>query len=86
MCDEKDSDSGRKTLFERGLFLYKIIADYRSSNTCKPEYYVIAKTTKEAKQKFSNMITWLKIYGCERVSLLKDSDEILSHPEKHIII
>lgn len=86
MHGEKDSDSLRKSIFDRGLFLYRIIADYRPRNACNPEYYVVAKTPSEAKQKFSNTVTWLKIYGCEKVSSLDDSDEILSHPEKHIII
>ena len=64
--------------------LYKITADYRPNNQTKPAYYVIAKSKSEAKKKFSDRITWLKIYDVAEYS--GDETEILHHPDKHIII
>lgn len=65
--------------------LFKITADYRPRNPNKPSYYVIAKDKTEAKKKFMAKISWLKIYSCD---LLDESTagNIVSHPEKHIII
>lgn len=64
--------------------LYKITADYRPNNPNKPVYYVIATSKSEAKKKFSDRISWLKIYDV--VEYIGDSTEILAHPDKHIII
>lgn len=86
MKDSFQDDTCHESIFNKGLFLYRITADYRKSNTCKPSYYVVARNANEAKDKFSSMITWLKIYGCDKVSKLEDAADILSHPEKHIII
>lgn len=63
--------------------LYEVTADYRPQNPNKPKYYVIANNKREAKRKFSDLITWLKIY---EVKEIENGDEIISHPEKHIII
>lgn len=64
--------------------LYKIIADYRSNNSSKPAYYVWGQNKKEARDRFANVIGWLKIYECEEV--IDGVDDILSAPDKHIII
>lgn len=65
--------------------VYKITADYRPRNPNKPKYYAVAKTEREAKKKFMAKISWLKVYSCD---LLDESTagNIVSHPEKHIII
>lgn len=65
--------------------LYKVTADYRKNNPNKPHYYVRAKTKKEAKERFKNIISWLDIYNVE---VCEDSaaNEILAEPMKHIII
>lgn len=65
--------------------LYKVIADYRPNNPNKPDYYVYAESKKQAKKKFQNLFTWLKVY---EVSELTDDDieRISSEPRKHIII
>ena len=65
--------------------LYVITADYRPNNPNKPKYYVVASSKKEAREKFSRLISWLKIYGVEVVDPSK-SIHIINHPEKHIII
>lgn len=65
--------------------VYEITADYRPKNPNKPKYYVVSKTEREAKKKFMAKIPWLKIYSC----ILLDesmSGNIISHPEKYIII
>lgn len=65
--------------------LYVITADYRPNNPNKPKYYVVASSKKEAREKFSRLISWLKIYGVEAVDP-SESVHIINHPEKHIII
>ena len=65
--------------------LYVITADYRPNNPNKPKYYVVASSKKEAREKFSKVISWLKIYGAEAVDP-NESAHIINHPEKHIII
>ena len=47
-------------------------------------YYVIAASKSEAKKKFSDRITWLKVYDIAEYS--GDETEILHNPDKHIII
>ena len=65
--------------------LYKVTADYRKNNPNKPCYYVRAKTKKEAKERFNNIISWLDIYDVE---VCEDSivEKIMEEPMKHIII
>lgn len=65
--------------------LYKITADYRKNNPNKPHYYVRAKTVKEAKERFKNLISWLDIYGIE-VCTKNIANKIAAEPTKHIII
>lgn len=60
--------------------IFKIEADYRSGNPKKPTYYVVAETSREAKKKFKDRISWLKIYSCEEYSGPS------LDPAKHIII
>ncbi len=65
--------------------LYKITADYRKHNPNKPHYYVRAKTIKEAKERFKNLISWLDIYEVE-VCTEDIANKIAAEPTKHIII
>lgn len=65
--------------------LYVITADYRPNNSNKPKYYVVASSKKEAREKFSRIISWLKIYGVEAVDP-SESAHIVNHPEKYIVI
>ena len=65
--------------------LYMITADYRQNNPKMPKYYVVASSKKEAREKFSRIISWLKIYGAEAVDPSENA-HIINHPEKHIII
>lgn len=67
------------------MMLYEIAADYRPNNPNKPKYYVAASTVKEAKDKFSDVISWLKIYSVEVVDP-STADIILSEPSSHIIL
>lgn len=65
--------------------LFKIHADYRKNNPVKNLYYVLAQNKKEAKKKFTNLITWLDVYSVEECSK-EEAEIILSEPNKHIII
>ena len=65
--------------------LFKIHADYRKNNPVKNLYYVLATNKREAKKKFTNLITWLDVYSVEEC-LKEETDNILSNPSKHIII
>ena len=65
--------------------MYVVTADYRPNNHNKPRYYVIAASMKEARAKFSAVISWLKIYNVELVAE-NESADIMKHPDKHIII
>lgn len=68
-----------------GLKIYKITADYRPSNPNKPHYYVGVDsnlTIKQVKERFSNVISWLKIYECrpvedDEIDEIKDTSQIL---------
>jgi len=65
--------------------LYEVTADYRPANPNKPKYYVVADNKKDAKAKFSAVISWLKIYAVELVNE-EFADYIISKPEKYIVI
>lgn len=59
--------------------VYEIVADYRKNNPNKPRYYVYANNKKEAKQRFSDIFTWLTIYNinlCDQKTIQK----IISDP------
>ena len=49
--------------------IYKIKATYGAG---VGEYYVYASTQKEARQKFSNIISWLKIISIEETKIKKE--------------
>lgn len=69
----------------KDIKLYKITADYRKDNPKKPQYYVWGRTKKEAKDRFNNLISCLKIYDvevCDDSVVIK----ITAEPLKHIII
>ena len=70
-----------------GVKLYKVTADYRKNNPNKSDYYVLGKSSKEAKQRFKSHPAYshLDIYDievCEN-SLAK---EIISEPIKHFVV
>lgn len=65
--------------------MYEITADYRPGNQNKPTYYVLARSKKEAKDKFERRISWLKVYDCEEVDA-KIAKAITASPFEHIII
>lgn len=64
--------------------LYRITADYRKDNPHKPDYYVLAKSAKEAKHRVRSRITWLHIYGCEIVGD-KEAGHIVENPMHYIV-
>ena len=65
--------------------LYAVNADYRPWNRVQNWYYVVAKTKKEARQKFSSTITWIDIYEIKEVETEK-AGKILNNPYKYIIL
>ncbi len=67
-----------------GISLYKVTADYRKNNLSKPNYYVLGKSIKEAKQRFKNHISGLDIYGCE-VCDDETAKDIVSNPIHYIV-
>lgn len=64
--------------------LYKVTADYRKNNPNKPNYYVLGRSIKEAKQRFKNRISWLEIYGY-KVCDDETAKDIVSNPIHHIV-
>ena len=64
--------------------IYKITADYRPKNPNKPTYYVVAHDKKSAKETFSEIISWLKIYSCEKCDE-EEKNRILSDPCHYFI-
>ena len=66
--------------------MFEITADYRPNNPNKPKYYVLADSRREAKEKFAQIISWLKIYEVVGPIDTDLAEEILRHPEKNIII
>lgn len=65
--------------------LYRITADYRPNNHNHPTYYVYGNSTKEARKRFENIITWLKVYAVDLLSIT-DKKEVETHWDKYIII
>ena len=67
--------------------LYKVTADYRKNNSNKSYYYVLGKSSKEAKQRFRSHPAYshLDIYDIE---VCEDSlaNEIISEPIKHYVV
>ena len=59
--------------------VYKITADYRPNNPNKPIYYVMARNKASAKETFSKIISWLKIYACEECDK-EEEDRIMNDP------
>lgn len=53
---------------ETNLKVFKIFADYRPTNEHRPHYYIRATSPRDAKKRFSEIVTWLKIYGVEEVT------------------
>lgn len=70
-----------------GFKLYKVTADYRKNNSNKSYYYVLGKSSKEAKQRFRSHPAYshLDIYDIE---VCEDSlaKEIISEPIKHYVV
>ena len=64
--------------------VYRILADYREHNSNKPDYYIIAKNSNEAKKRFRQKISWLKIYNCKECDQ-ETSKMIISNPYKYIV-
>lgn len=64
--------------------VYCILADYREHNPNKPDYYVIAKNAVEAKKRFKQRVSWLKIYSCKECDS-KISETIVSNPGDYIV-
>lgn len=64
--------------------LFCITADYRPHNEHKPHYYVLAGSKVQAKRRFSQRISWLKIYDCEPVEHEK-AEYILMNREHYIV-
>ena len=69
----------------KGIKMFKVHADYRKNNPHINWYYVIARTKKEAREKFKNKISWLDIY---RVEICTDAecDVVVKSPAKYILI
>lgn len=65
--------------------MYKITADYRPNNPSKPCYYVYGRSKKEAKERFSSLISWLKVYNVELVEEAM-AEKVVSEPTKYILI
>lgn len=61
--------------------VFMICADYRPQNEKSPRYYLTAQTKKEARQKFSELGSWLKIYEVKEVEP-ELAGELLKNPER----
>ena len=73
-----------KHLSNNEYYVFRILADYRPHNLHKPDYYVIAKSKREAKIKFTQRISWLKIYECIMCEI-EIAQKIVSHPDQYIV-
>lgn len=65
--------------------LYAVNAGYRKSDVGTNWYYVLARSTKEARQRFSSKVTWLDVY---KIVVCDDGKrkEVLGHQDKYIVI
>ena len=66
--------------------LFEVTADYRPSNQNKPKYYVSCVDKSQARRMFMQKISWLKIYEVEEVTDDEMIRQIISHPEKYIVL
>ena len=66
--------------------LFEITADYRPSNPNKPKYYVSCIDKSQARRMFMQKISWLKIYKLEEITDDEKIKQIISHPEKYIVL
>ena len=65
--------------------LYAVNAGYRKSGIGTNWYYVLARSIKEARQRFSSKVAWLDVY---KIVVCDDAkrEEVLSHVDKFVII
>lgn len=66
--------------------LFEVTADYRPSNLNKPKYYVSCIDKSQARRIFMQTISWLKIYKLEEITDDEKIRQIISHPEKYIVL
>ena len=70
-----------------GISLYEITADYRPYNEANPVYYVLSTSVKHAKQFFSHIAPWLKIYQCVELREERAVEVLKQHLDgKHIVM
>lgn len=76
--------------FRDGEIIFSIHADYRPKATSKNlPYYVLARTKKEAKEKFYERLSWLKIYDCTPLDSESDKKrcvDIIINQEHYIFL
>lgn len=53
---------------DEGYYLWEIQADYRKKNPVMPVYYVVAETKSQARERFSDLISWLAVYSVRKCS------------------
>ena len=66
--------------------IYAVTADYRPKNPKKPIYYVLGNNKKEAKKRFSNVISWLKIYDIRELNQEEERELKNKGREEYILI
>lgn len=66
--------------------MYKIFADYRPPADCQIHYYYTwGYSKRQAKQRFINLLGWLKIYSIDECDETLVS-EVKNNPAKYILI
>lgn len=68
-----------------GVSVYAVYADYRAQNANERPYYVLARSSKEAKVRFNRKFSWLKIFKCEPLDYHKAVQAVLD-VEHNIVI
>lgn len=66
--------------------LFAINADYRPQNKSNSWYYVVAKNSKAAREKFKTRITWLNVYAVKEVLDHAEMNSVILQPLNHIIL
>lgn len=68
-----------------GVAVYAVYADYRPTLSNERPYYVMARSNKEAKVRFNQKFSWLKIFKCEPLDYHKAVQAVLD-VEHNIVI
>lgn len=67
------------------ISVFSVEADYRR-NAIHPRYFVVSDTVKNAKKHFTDRISWLKVYSCEKLNEIDAKNVLNANPYKVMVL